>query len=47
MGTVLYDAWGNGSYPQVAAIALVMTVVTAVGVFIAVLVGGSDALTSL
>jgi iron(III) transport system permease protein len=47
MGTVLYDAWGNGSYPLVAAIALVMTMVTAIGVFIAVLVGGSDALTSL
>lgn len=47
MGTVLYDAWGNGSYPLVAAIAIVMSVVTALGVFVAVLVGGSDALTSL
>ena len=36
MGTVLYDYWGNGSYPLVAAIALVMSVVTAVGVVIAV-----------
>ena len=29
MGTVLYDYWTNGSYPLVAAIALVMTGVTA------------------
>ena len=29
MGTVLFDYWTNGSYPLVAAIALVMTVVTA------------------
>jgi len=47
MGTVLYDAWGNGSYPLVAAIALIMTIVTGFGVFVAVLVGGSSALTSL
>ena len=32
MGTVLYDYWSNGSYPLVAAIALVMTGVTALGV---------------
>ena len=47
MGTVLYDAWGNGSYPLVAAIALIMTVVTGIGVLVAVLIGGSAALTSL
>ena len=29
MGTVLYDYWSNGSYPLVAAIALVMSFVTA------------------
>ena len=47
MGTVLYDYWSNGSYPLVAAIALVMSFVTLVGVVIAVLVGGSKALSSL
>jgi iron(III) transport system permease protein len=47
MGTILYDYWGNGTYPLVAAIALVMTAVTTIGVVVAVLVGGSDALTSL
>lgn len=47
MGTTLFDAWGNGSFPLVAAIALVMTLVTAVGVFGAVMIGGADSLTSL
>ena len=47
MGTVLYDYWSNGSYPLVAAIALVMSFVTLVGVVIAVLLGGSKALSSL
>jgi iron(III) transport system permease protein len=47
MGTVLYDAWGNGSYPLVAAIAVIMTLVTALGVAAAVVVGGSEALTKL
>jgi iron(III) transport system permease protein len=47
MGTVLFDYWGNGSYPLVAAIALVMAFVTTVGVVIAVLLGGSKALSSL
>jgi iron(III) transport system permease protein len=42
MGTVLYDFWTNGSYPTVAAIALVMTVVTGIGVATAMLVGGRD-----
>jgi iron(III) transport system permease protein len=42
MGTVLYDQWVSGSYPTVAAIALVMTGVTMAGVFLAVLLGGSD-----
>jgi iron(III) transport system permease protein len=42
MGTVLYDFWTNGSYPTVAAIALVMTVVTAIGVATAMLIGGQD-----
>ena len=47
MGTVLFDYWSNGSYPLVAAIALVMSFVTAIGVVIAVLLGGSKALSSL
>ncbi len=34
MGTVLFDYWSNGSFPLVAAIALVMTAVTAAGVFL-------------
>jgi iron(III) transport system permease protein len=47
MGTVLYDAWGNGTFPLVAAIALVMTAVTATGVIVAILIGGSESLTKL
>lgn len=41
MGTILYDSYQNGSYPLVAAIAIVMTVVTFVGAGIALLVGGT------
>jgi ABC-type spermidine/putrescine transport system, permease component II len=44
MGTLLYDMYGLGSYPLVAAVALIMTVITAIGVALAFLVGGSDAL---
>jgi iron(III) transport system permease protein len=47
MGTILFDYYTNGSYPLVAAIALIMTVVTAVGVTLAVVLGGSDALDKL
>jgi iron(III) transport system permease protein len=47
MGTALFDYWNNGSYPLVAAIALIMTAVTSVGVAIAILLGGRDALTKL
>ncbi len=47
MGTILYDQYNNGTYPLVAAIALVMTAVTAIGVTAAMLVGGSDALGGL
>ena len=47
MGTVLFDFYTNGSYPLVAAIALIMTVVTAIGVTIAIVLGGSDALDRL
>jgi iron(III) transport system permease protein len=47
MGTLLFDYWQNGSYPMVAAVALVMTAVTAVGVGVAVLLGGSDTLNKM
>jgi iron(III) transport system permease protein len=47
MGTVLFDYWGNGGYPVVAAIALIMTGVTAVGVVMAMLLGGRDALSKM
>lgn len=47
MGTLLYDYWHNGSYPMVAAVALVMTVVTGVGVGVAVLLGGRETLNKM
>ncbi len=42
MGTILYNYYGNGLYPQVAATALVMVAVTAGGVLVAMAVGGTD-----
>ena len=42
MGTILYDYFVNGSYPLVAAIALVMSFVTACGVVVAMILGGRD-----
>lgn len=42
MGTILYDYWANGSYSTVAAMALVMTVVTGVGVALAMTLAGRD-----
>ena len=47
MGTILFDYWGNGSYPLVAAIAITMTAVTAIGVLMAMLLGGKDVLNKL
>jgi iron(III) transport system permease protein len=47
MGTLLFDYWGNGSYPMVATVALVMTVVTGIGVGVAVLLGGSETLSKM
>ena len=47
MGTLLYDMWQNGSYPLVAAMALLMTAVTTVGVAIAMLFGGRNVLSKL
>jgi iron(III) transport system permease protein len=42
MGTILYNYYGNGVYPQVACTALVMVGVTAAGVLLAMILGGSD-----
>lgn len=47
MGTILFEYWSNGGYPLVAAIALLMTGVTAIGVTVAILVGGSESLSKL
>lgn len=41
MGTILYDYWYLGSYPLVASIALLMSVITAAGVLLAMVVGGT------
>lgn len=47
MGTLLYDHWSNGSYTLVAAMAILMSVVTAAGVAAAMLVGGRNVLDNL
>lgn len=47
MGTVLFDFWNTGTYPLAAAVALIMTGVTAIGVGLAVLLGGSESLSKL
>ncbi|MEU4314329.1 iron ABC transporter permease [Nocardia sp. NPDC024068] len=47
MGTLLFDLWQNGSYPLVAAMALLMTAVTTAGVAVAMLVGGRNVLNKL
>jgi iron(III) transport system permease protein len=47
MSTILYDYYQNGSYPLVASIAIVMTVVTFIGTGIALAVGGADAFKDL
>jgi iron(III) transport system permease protein len=47
MGTRLYDLWTNGLYPEVAAMALLMTAVTGLGVFVAMLIGGRNVLDNL
>lgn len=44
LGTMLYEAFSFGLFPQVATIALVMVVVTMIGVSFAMLVGGRDAI---
>jgi iron(III) transport system permease protein len=47
IGSVMYDVWTGGVYPQVAVLALVMVVVTLFGVLAAVWVGGTDTLKQL
>ncbi|GAA4681205.1 ABC transporter permease [Gordonia humi] len=47
MGTVVYDFWSNGAYPTVAAVSIVMTLVTAAGVLVAMGIGGRDVLSRL
>lgn len=47
MGTLLYDMWQNGTYPLVAAMALLMTAVTTAGVGLAMLIGGRNVLSKL
>jgi iron(III) transport system permease protein len=43
MGTQLADMWANGTYPVVAAFALVMCLVTTIGVMLATVLGGRGA----
>jgi iron(III) transport system permease protein len=47
MGTLLYDHWSNGSYTLVAAMAILMSAVTAAGVGVAMLIGGRNVLDNL
>ena len=42
IGSVMYDVWSGGIYSQVAVLALIMVVVTIVGVCIAGWMGGTD-----
>ena len=47
IGSVMYDVWTGGVYPEVAVLALVMVGVTVIGVLIAAWVGGTDSLKRL
>lgn len=47
MGTVLYDFWSSGTYGEVAAMALLMVVVTTLGVALAMWIAGRDVLERL
>jgi iron(III) transport system permease protein len=44
VGTILYEYYTGGLYPDVAVVALIMVVVTAIGVFGALTIGGAKAL---
>jgi len=47
LGTLLYQEWTHGSYPMVAAVSIIMSAVTAVGLFVAMRLGGRNTLDSL
>jgi iron(III) transport system permease protein len=47
LGTLLYQQWAGGSYPMVAVLSLFMAAVTAVGLIVAVAVGGRNTLDRL
>lgn len=47
MGTTLYDMWTLVSFPMVAAMGLVMCIITAAGVGLALLAGGTKSMESL
>jgi iron(III) transport system permease protein len=43
IGSVMYDVWAGGIYSEVAVLALIMVVVTVLGVCVAAWMGGTDA----
>lgn len=47
MGTALFDLWATVSYPLVAAMGLVMCLITAIGVSLALVLGGTKSLEGL
>ncbi|WP_176444433.1 ABC transporter permease [Rhodococcoides kyotonense] len=47
MGTLLFDEWTSGTAPGVAVVALIMIAVTAVGVGLALAIGGRRALENI
>jgi iron(III) transport system permease protein len=47
MGAILYEYWTEGTYPQVAAMAIIMVVVTTLGVAAAMAAAGSKVLEDL
>jgi iron(III) transport system permease protein len=47
MSVLLFNQYDAGSYPAVAVIAVVMTVITGIGVALAMLVGGKGALENM
>ena len=44
IGSVMYDVWAGGVYAEVAVLALIMVVMTVLGVLVAVWIGGTDSL---
>jgi iron(III) transport system permease protein len=47
IGSVMYDIYTGGSFGEVAVLAIVMVIVTVIGVMLAMLVGGKDSLNKL